>query len=450
MKYEKWSPGYWTLKQYVRFVDWVILNKTIIIGMDKIPKDKPILFAPNHQNALSDPMAVLLNTKYQPVWLGRADMFKNKTTAAILRFFKIMPVYRLRDGKDQLSRNDKTFANSIKVLVDNGALALFPEAAHTGKRQMIAHKKAAPRIVFMAEERAGYNLNIQIIPTGIYYSSYWKFNRNLIVNFGDPIPANQFIEEYKENPNAASLAMRNKIYEGIEPLIFEIRSKKHYDDFEQITEIYGKHLLANQNIKYSIVNLFKSNQVLAKKLDKLEEEKPEETVTLVQQTHIYNSLLKEFKLRSWLVENHKNNVSKIILNKLLLLIGFPIFLFGFLFNAIPFFAIDIPIRKKIKDIAFWSTFFLALGMTVFPIVYLLELLAFSWLIPGIWLKLAFLISLPFAGKLAFKWYILFIKTTGRSRLFILKLFYKKRYQNLLSEKGKLFNKLDNLILNLKL
>jgi 1-acyl-sn-glycerol-3-phosphate acyltransferase len=447
MKYEKWSLGYWTLKQYVRFVDWIIHNKTIMIGMAKIPANKPILFAPNHQNALSDPMAVLLNTRFQPVWLARADIFKNKTAAAILRFLKIMPVYRMRDGKDNLAKNDTTFGNSIKVLESHGALALFPEAAHTGKRQMISHKKAVPRIVFMAEEKTDQDLDIQIIPTGIYYSSYWKFNRNLIVNFGDPIPANQFLNEYKENPNAATLTMRESIYAGIEPLVFDIRSKNYYEDFELITDIYGEHFLANQGQKNSIVNLFKSNQKLAKSLDKLEAENPAETKNLVEQANAYSLLVKKYKLRSWLVENPQNNFLRIILNKLILLLGLPIFVFGFLLNAIPFFTIDTIIRKKIKEKAFWSTFSLGIGMFLFPIIYLLELLALSWLIPGIWLKLVFLISLPFAGKLAFKWYIIYRKTLGRARLFFLKIFDNSKYQHLINSKENLFKELDRLFYN---
>jgi len=330
MKYEKWSLGYWVLKQYVRFVDWIIHNKTIILGMDSIPKDKPLVFVPNHQNALSDPLAILLNTKFQPVWLARADIFKNKTVALLLRFIKIMPVYRIRDGKDELTKNDKTFADSIKVLKSNGVLALFPEGMHTGKRQMISHKKAAPRIIFMAEDKSEKNLNIQIIPIGIYYSSYWKFNRNLIVNFGMPIPANNFLEEYKENPGAAALSMRNSIYEGIDPLIINIRSKNYYNDFEQITEIYGRHFLARQNQKYSMVNLFKSNQKLTRKLDELEVEKPEELEVLFKDLNTFSLLLKKHKVRNWLIEKPENNFLKIALNKLILIVELPIFIFGFL------------------------------------------------------------------------------------------------------------------------
>lgn len=445
MKYEKWSLGYWTLKQYVRFIDWLINNKIIMLNTQNIPKDKPILIVPNHQNALSDPLSILLHTNLQPVWLARADIFKNKMVASILRFLKIMPVYRMRDGKDNLGKNDITFANSVKVLQRNGALALFPEGAHTGKRQMIAHKKAVPRIVFMAEEMTNQSLDIQIIPTGIYYSSYWKFNRNLIVDFGTPIAASEFSEEFKENPNAAALNMRKQIYDGIDERIINIKSKDHYYDFENIIEVYGKHFLSLGNQKYSVANLYLSNRDLSKKLDKLENSKPEDIQKIIGEVNNFRALLKKHKLRNWLIEKPKNNLFRIGLNKIVLFLGLPIFLFGFFLNGIPFFAIDIFTRKKIKEIAFWSSFALVLGMFAFPLFYLIEFFALDWLVPTLWLKLLLFAFIPFAGKLAFKWYILFRKTVGRARLFILRTFNKKEYNKLLSTQQTLFETLDRMI-----
>ena len=445
MKYEKWSFGYWCLKQYVIIVDWFIYKKIIITGEKNIPRNKPIIFAPNHQNALSDPLAILLNTPYQPVWLARADIFKSKIISIILRFLKIMPVYRLRDGKENLTKNDKTFADSVKVLQNNFALALFPEAAHSAKRQMIPHKKAVPRIAFMAEEKTDYNLDIQIVPTGIYYSHYWKFDRSLIVNFGVPIPVHNYFAEYNENPNAATLSLRDKIYDSILPLILDFRSKKYYNDFEKIREIYGKHFLNRQNKKNSILNRFKSDQVLANKLDKLETKQPIEIEKLITKVKKYLSEIKELKIRSWLVEQNKNNSWIIIINKLVLLVGLPIFVYGIILNIIPFLIIDRIIRKKVKDTSFWSSFFLAAGLFLFPLIYILELISFSWLLPGIWMKLVFFISIPFAGKLAFKWYIIFRKTVGRGRLFFLKLFKNTDYKKLLLKKENLFQDLDNLI-----
>ena len=445
MKYEKWSLGYWVLKQIVRFAELIIYKKIVINGKDKIPRNKPILFAPNHQNALSDPMAVLLYTPYQPVWLARADIFKSKIAAAILRFMKIMPVYRIRDGKDQLSRNDETFENSIRVLKSNGALALFPEAAHSGKRQMLMHKKAVPRIVFMAEEKAKENIDIQIVPTGIFYSSYWKFNRSVVVNFGEPVPVNDYLEAYRENPNTATLALRDKLYDAIDELVINIRSKKHYNEFELIREYYGKTYLERQKIKYSITTLFWSDRKLTRKLDKLEQTSPETAENLAGAARNYQRVLKMYRLRSWLFANNKNNFLKLGGNKLLLLLGLPFFIYGFAFNAIPFFAIDTLVRKKIKDFAFWSTFSLVLGIILFPIVYLLELWAVATLLPGIWLKLIFLFTLPFMGKLAFRWYILLLKTWGRGKILFMKLFSKKQYSEIVKLKEELFAQLDQLV-----
>lgn len=445
MKYEKWSLGYWCLKQYIRFIDWIIHKKVVLSDVKNIPENKPIIFAPNHQNALSDPMAILLHTKYQPVWLARADIFKKGIITFLLRFLKIMPVYRMRDGKEQLQKNDQTFADSIKVLENNFALALFPEAAHSGKRQMLAHKKAVPRIVFMAEEKARKNLDIHIVPAGIYYSSYWKFNRTVLVNFGQPILVNDFLEEYKTNISSATQALRETLFLAIERLTLNIKSKTFYDDFELIREIYGKHFLKRQEKEFSALNLFKSDKKLCKKLDTLEKEKPEVIISLVNETNTYNMLLRKHKLRSWLIEKPGNNFWMIALNKLVLLLGLPIFLLGFAANSIPLFITEIPVRKKIKDHAFWSTFFLASGILLFPFIYLLELWAASPLLPGIWMKLLFLLVLPLSGKIAFRWYILFLKTLGRARILFIKLLNKTLYLQLQNKQKQLFEKLDTFI-----
>ncbi|PIF05481.1 MAG: hypothetical protein CSA36_06580 [Draconibacterium sp.] len=445
MKYEKWSLGYYLLKNYVRIANWLIHRNKIITGRENLPVDKPIVFAPNHQNALSDPMAVLLNTHYQPVWLARADIFKNKLVASILKFLKIMPVYRIRDGKENLSKNDETFNNSIKVLENNKQLGLFPEAAHTSKRQMIAHKKAVPRIVFQAEEKENWNLDIQIVPTGIYYSSYWKFNRDLIVNFGQPIAVKDFYEAYKENPSAATLQLRDKIYDAILPLVIQLPGKEHYNDFESIRNIYGNHFMQRQNIKKSTLNRFQSDQELATRLNRLTKQRPEDTKNLITMVRNYQTILSEAKVRSWLVEKPYHNTLKFFRNLALLIAGLPFFLYGFIFNAIPFLAIDVIVRKKVKDIAFWSSFALVLGILLFPVFYLIELALLWKLLPGFWLKLIFIISLPLLGKFAFIWYIFFRKTVGRFHLLIKKIFKRKEYYNLFKQKDLVFFKLDEMM-----
>ena len=444
MKYEKWSLGYWLLKQYVRFTDWIIHDRVILTGQKNIPDNKPIIFAPNHQNGLSDPMAILLHTRFQPVWLARADIFKSGIITVILRFLKIMPVYRMRDGKNQLAKNDKTFDDSIKVLENNGALALFPEAAHSAKRQMLPHKKAVPRIAFKAEEIAGKNLDIQIIPTGIYYSSYWKFNRSVLVNFGKPIAVNDYLKAYNKNPSAATLTLRDDLERAIAQQTLNIKSTEHYDCFELISSVYGNAFAEKTGNNKGLVSRFSSDQKLVKKLEELESRNKKETDRICQNTRKYEACVRKAGLRSWLLENHHNNMLKLGLNKLVLLITLPVFAFGFLFNAVPFLTIDFIVRRNIKDFAFWSSFSLVLGFTIFPIVYLLELWAVSAWVSFWWQKLLFLMALPLLGKLSFRWYILFLKTMGRFKLFLLKILKKEQWLKLKTQQEELFKTLNTL------
>ncbi len=446
MKYEKWSLGYWFLKIYIRFADWLIYKQTIITGSEKIPAGKPILFAPNHQNALSDPLAVLLHTRFQPVWLGRADIFgKSKIVDAILKFMKIMPVYRIRDGKETLMKNEKTFSDSIKVLENNFALAVFPEAAHSFKRQMLVHKKAVPRIVFMAEEKTGNQLDIQIIPVGIYYSHYWKFNRSAIVNFGDPVAVKDFLDTYSQNPNSAVIALKSKIYDSLLPLVINIKSKDHYGTIERIREIYGNHFLKREGLTDSLLNRFRSDQKLVVRLDEVEALNPEKMKDLASEVNDYYSRVQKNRLRSWLIDEDEKHLLKLAGSFLMLLTGLPLLLYGFLLNSIPFFLVDRVVRKKIRDKSFWSTFFLVAGIVIFPIFYLLAFFAVGRLLPGFWLQAAFLFSLPFAGKFAFKWYILWRKTVGRGIFLGLKWFQPEMYLQLTGQKNQLIKKLDELV-----
>ncbi len=64
---------FYMIQPYVRLIFYQFYGKVEFKGRENIPLGEPVIFAPNHQNALSDPMAIILHTTFQPVWLGRAD-----------------------------------------------------------------------------------------------------------------------------------------------------------------------------------------------------------------------------------------------------------------------------------------------------------------------------------------------------------------------------------------
>ena len=80
----------------------VYYRNFFIIHPENIPpKGTPTFVIANHQNGMMDAMAIL-HTMYkdgrQPVFIARGDIFKKDAVARVLRFLKILPVYRNRDG----------------------------------------------------------------------------------------------------------------------------------------------------------------------------------------------------------------------------------------------------------------------------------------------------------------------------------------------------------------
>lgn len=82
--------------------------------MNQFPKKAAIIFAPNHQNALLDALRYCLLFLKRCIYT-RADIFKKKMVAKILRFLKILPIFRIRDGYESLTYNDAVFNEAMGV-----------------------------------------------------------------------------------------------------------------------------------------------------------------------------------------------------------------------------------------------------------------------------------------------------------------------------------------------
>jgi 1-acyl-sn-glycerol-3-phosphate acyltransferase len=231
---EKYSVGYAVVKAFTRF--WhntVFYRKVITIGAENINPEHHIIFAPNHQNALMDALAVLFTQKGQLVFLARADIFKKKAMAAILYFLKMLPVYRIRDGYANLKENDDIFSKTIDVIKHKNGLVILPEGNHEGFRRLRQLKKGICRVAFQADEAENNQLKIKIIPVGLEYSHYIRYRQVLTVVYGKPIEVSEYHELYKKSPDRALVELKNRLSDEMKRLMVHISE----DDYEAIDEL---------------------------------------------------------------------------------------------------------------------------------------------------------------------------------------------------------------------
>jgi 1-acyl-sn-glycerol-3-phosphate acyltransferase len=424
-KIGKLTFGYWLLKQYAWFCHWLYYKRIYIRGSENIPKGCPFIFAPNHQNALMDPMAVLLTRKGHIVFLARADLFNKPTIAKILTFLKILPIYRIRDGYSSLHNNDAIFKRTVEVLKGNTPLMMLPEGNHEGFRRLRPFKKGLARIAFMAEEQSNFTMGIKIVPVGIDYSDYVKCKQKLLIQYGKPLSVSDYKEQYLANQPKAIQSLTDDLYVRIKELMIHIGDEENYETYRQTRDIYlNRFMLRTGEKNFEYPKQFDAEKKLVGIIDKASSDDPEFIVKLGKLTSAYHHIIKKYNLRSFLLRKPMFPFSGLILRSLALLILSPVFIVGAVFNYLPF-MIPVWISRKVEDVQFHSSFKFVLALIVFPVYYLLLLIFPGLLFHGCILKIIGIAGVFITGNLALIYYA-----------HLKKVLTKWRY-NSLSQRGKL-------------
>ncbi len=437
----KYSKSYTVLKKYTAFVQSIYYREICIINRETVPDNDPVIFTPNHQNALMDALSILLNIKKQPVFMARADIFKKELVKKILNFLKIIPVFRIRDGVSNLSQNDDSFNIALNVLKSGQAVGIMPEGNHGDQHRLRPLKKGISRLAFKAQEEFGKTGRLKIVPVGIEYSHYSNFRSRLLIIFGKPIDVSEYSTLYKDNPQQALNLLREKLSTELKKYMIDIDTDEYYDLIFNIKELYGGRLQQKQNLKDDFYGRFLADKQITDQLIKTAYHNPimlEEFKPLVNE---YLSGLKRLNLRNWIFDTTKPPKKEVYFDIVRYLLFIPLFLAATAVNIIPYIICD-KFSKSTKDTQFVSSFKFAVGLILFPLWYLLLMLMPIPIIT----KGLILLTMPILGILSFDYFLSLKKVYAKYRYF--KMMKENNYDlsGLREKRNELMQKLDDLFI----
>ena len=218
------SLGYQALRAFADPNTRASYNKAHVKG--ELPKDGAVIIAPNHTSTLMDAMVVLRTRKEPTVFGARADIFKKPAIAKFLRYIRIVPMARIRDGAQSVLRNLETFAEVDEVLAHGVPFCIFPEGRHRPMHSLLPIGKGVARIAFAsAAKRQTY-----VVPTGIENGSFFRYRYPNTVTFGDPIDVNAFLKAHEGcTENETFHAFRQELGKQISSLITYIPDDENYE-----------------------------------------------------------------------------------------------------------------------------------------------------------------------------------------------------------------------------
>ena len=334
-----------------------------VVGMENIPTDGACVFGSNHCNTLMDAMVVLATTRQKKVFIARADIFQNPKTAKVLRWLRILPIYRIRDGIGAVrDKNGDTIDQAIDVMHDEVPLYLFPEATHRTKHSLRPLSKGIFHIALDANREFGDKKPVYIVPVGLEYGDYFRYRSTVLISYGEPINITEYMKAHEgENEAVIINELKAILRERMASLISFVPDNE--DDYEAIWELVK---IKEGKRPHSLQKRLENNRKNIEEILDFKQKEPEKAKVLFEKVLELSKKRKE----KWIsVRSIASGMSvlRTLLKTLLVALGLPFFVVAAVVTC-PIWIIASIIINGLKDKAFSNTANYGVEFVMHPLV----------------------------------------------------------------------------------
>ena len=397
-KIQDYDLMYDILRNYVDFALKLSYRNVRYVGRERIPQDGAVIYAPNHTNALMDALVILAMDRRAKVFVARADIFRKPILAKIFNFLKIMPIMRIRDGFDEVKKNQEIIEKAVDVLHDKVPFCIFPEGQHQAKYSSLPLSKGIFRIAFQAQELMP-DMPLYIVPVGLRYGSFFRFRSTVRVQIGEPINVGEFIANNSEStPQEQMNMLKDVLAERMKSSIFYIPNDEHYDATYEICAAVVKRQVKQIKFRTESGRMhrldahFKANNITVQQIAQFKEQNPDKAEELLRLGREAFDLRRSKRI-SLASVSIKFPILSRVLKFLFLLVALP--------YCVPVSILTLPIKllcnflfTKLKDYAFRNSIRFLVNLVLWPILMIIySIIAYATL-PWQWALPVTLLLLP--------------------------------------------------------
>ena len=412
MRIRNWSLGYLFGYIFTTIGIRSFYRKYKVIGKENIPKGKPILFAGNHQNAFLEGAILGYVTRSPIYFLGRSDIFKKKAADFMLTSLNALPIYRERDGADYREKNEMVFEQFYDLLSKNRRIVIFPEGNHGRHQQLRPLKKGVFRIAVGAENKYNNELDVHVVPVGINYGKFENMGGDLLIQFGKPIAIKDFISDNPEKQEANYIELVGDLRERMSNQMIDIQLMDYYDLIHDTMKTFDSEIGAlEQEEGKELVSEFKRQKGYIKKVEDYIEKNSQTANEMRAKANEFKEGVKKEKLSSWLFKKESHSV---LGHALLLILLFPLHLYGMLNSYLPYRIPAWLVEKKVADIHFHASIKLLAGAILFVIFWSIQIILVAIFTDNYFWAI-YLVSLIVSAWISYQYWISVLKFNGKLR-----------------------------------
>ena len=373
----------------------IYYRKIVYINRSNLTAKGPLMNVSNHANTGLDPLFSLMYSREPCFLLANYSLFKNPISNAILSTLFCIPIQRIQDvAQGETPKNDDAFRACDEHLQAGRSIYVAPEGTSYAERHIRECKTGTARIVFSAEAKNNFDLDLRILPVGITYYDGLKFGTDVVVEVGEPFSADSYAQAYAESPRQAVQDLTNDIENQFIKLTVNCKDAEE-DKFLKKLEI----LLTNDAPLDAEAHHWRSKKLIAKIHD-WQARDAFGFEHFKNQVEAYFTTLEKVHL-----QDASSKTTNTPLSILGIIVAFPAFLIGFVGNILPAWLSNNMIRLAKADQSYDSTIRLCAGLVFFPLFWWLqsEILFYGKDLNG-FETLAYIVVLIGTGLLAWRVY----------------------------------------------
>lgn len=173
---------YACIKVWVNLSLRIFCKEVVIHNPQQLAVKGPVVIAANHPNSFFDALVIGAYMQQPVHFITRGDVFNRRWVRFILAQLNMIPIFRIRDGKDKLSLNEETFKRSVEILRNDGLVLIFVEGLCEHQTTLLPLKKGAPRILYSCWQEG---IEARVLPVWLRYHSFFSFGKKAEISFGN-------------------------------------------------------------------------------------------------------------------------------------------------------------------------------------------------------------------------------------------------------------------------
>jgi len=237
---------YFFIRPIVRFGLKLYFKNIFVSGLNKIQSNKSLIIASNHPSAFFEPILMACLHKRTFFFLTRGDIFQKSFFNSLLSKLNMIPIFRFRDGHENMKKNQEVFNLCNKLLTNKEAIMIFPEGHLSSGIGLDKLQKGTARMAFNALQN-DISIDLWIVPVTYYYSDAINYRGDAFLECSKPIHVNDYFKDYIEHDALTINVLTQDLERVLDEKVIKIEHNQYKTMLQSILKMYRNEFEINRN-----------------------------------------------------------------------------------------------------------------------------------------------------------------------------------------------------------